>query len=119
MTGPRRAVYAAPVITLYQPPAQYGIPCLSPFGTKVETYLRRVDLPYRTRPGDPRRGPTGKIPYIELEGRFIGDSSAILDALRTHHKLTLDDHRTANLVAYTDRVYRRDFGEHPPGSSKP
>ena len=36
------------VITLYQPPSAWGIPSLSPFCTKVETYLRMVDLPYRT-----------------------------------------------------------------------
>lgn len=37
------------VITLYQPPPAWGLPSLSPFCTKVETYLRMVDLPYRTR----------------------------------------------------------------------
>lgn len=111
MTEPRRAVYAAPVITLYQPPAVYGIPCLSPFGTKVETYLRMAGLPYRTRGGDPRRGPTGKIPYIELEGRFIGDSSDIVEALRTHHKLTFDDHLTASQRA-TGLVVKRTLEEH-------
>lgn len=111
MTGPQGAVYAAGVITLFQPPPQFGIPCLSPFGTKVETYLRMVDLPYRTRPGDPRRGPTGKIPYIELEGRIIGDSSDILDELRRHHGITLDDHLTPVQRA-TGLVVRRTLEEH-------
>ena len=82
------------VITLYHSPALFGIPSLSPFGTKVETYLRMVDLPYRTRSGDPRRGPKGKIPYIELDGRTISDSSDILDALKARHPHTLDDHLT-------------------------
>jgi len=53
------------VITLYQSPELFGIPSRSPFGTEVETYLRMVDLPGLAGSGEPRRGPTGKIPDIE------------------------------------------------------
>lgn len=78
------------VITLYQPPATFGIPCLSPFGTKVETYLRMVGLPYRTRPGDPRKNPKGKIPWIVDDGKMVSDSSDILDYLKQKYGDTVD-----------------------------
>lgn len=90
MTPARRAVYAAGVIVLFQPPAYHGIPCLSPFGTKVETYLRMVGLPYRTRMGDPRKNPKGKIPWIEDDGHFVTDSSDILDYLKKKYGDPLD-----------------------------
>jgi glutathione S-transferase len=69
------------VITLYQPPSAWGIPSLSPFCTKVETYLRMVDLPYRTRGGDPRKAPKGKAPWIDDDGKLVSDSSDIIDHL--------------------------------------
>lgn len=111
MTGSRGAVYAAPVITLFQPPPLFGIPSLTPFGTKVETYLRMVDLPYTVRDGDPRRGPTGKIPYIEVDGRRIGDSSEILEQLARLYPHTLDDGLTAAQRA-VGHVTRRTLEEH-------
>lgn len=73
------------VITLFQPPETYDIPCLSPFGTKVETYLRMVGVPYRTRPGDPRKVPKGKIPWIEDDGQMVSDSSDIIDFLKAKY----------------------------------
>ena len=80
----------ATVITLYQPPPAWGISSLSPFCTKVETYLRMVGLPFRTSGGDPRKNPKGKVPWIEEDGRMIADSSDILDYLKARHGDPLD-----------------------------
>lgn len=82
------------MIILHQPPAAWGIPNLSPFCTKLETYLRMADLPYRVEPGDPRKAPTHKIPYINLDGQLIGDSQQIIETLKKRFGDKLDAHLT-------------------------
>ncbi len=72
------------------PPPIHGLPSLTPFGIKVETYLRMVGLPYKTRGGDPRKNPKGKIPWIEDDGHFVSDSSDIIDYLKERHGDPLD-----------------------------
>ena len=78
------------MITLYQGPKAWGLPNMSPFGIKVETYLRMIDVPYKARGGDPRKGPTRKIPWIEDDGQLIGDSHFIVEHLRDKFGDTLD-----------------------------
>ena len=90
LDGRRRPVYAADVILLFQPPSVWGMPCVSPFGTKVETYLRMAGLAYETRSGDPRRAPKGKIPWIEDAGQRVFDSSDIVDHLKAKYGDPLD-----------------------------
>ena len=99
------------VITLYQPPATSRLPWLSPFGAKVETYLRLVDLPYRTRAGDPRRNPKGKIPWIVDDGQMVPDSSDIIDHLKRKYGDTLDRDLTAAQQALA-LVVKRTLEEH-------
>lgn len=99
------------VITLYQPPSAWGIPSLSPFCTKVETYLRMVDLPYRTRSADPRKTPKGKLPWIDDDGRVVADSSDIIDHLNARLGDPLDrnlDHAQRALA----HLARRTVEEH-------
>lgn len=78
------------MITLFMPPPVHGLPTLTPFGIKVETYLRMVGLPYRTRGGDPRKNPKRKIPWIEDDGQFVSDSSDIIDHLKARYGDSLD-----------------------------
>lgn len=99
------------VITLYQPPATTRLPWLSPFGAKVETYLRLVDLPYRARGGDPRRNPKGKIPWIDDDGQMVPDSSDIIDHLKRKYGDTLDQGLTAAQQALA-LVVKRTLEEH-------
>jgi glutathione S-transferase len=80
------------MITVYQGPRGWGMPNVSPFCTKLETYLRMADLPYEVRAGDPRKAPKGKVPYIEHEGHRIGDSSLIIDYLVARFGNKLDAH---------------------------
>lgn len=56
-----------------------GLPCASPFGTKLLTWARIVNklnpnaFPYeKVSSGSP--GPRGKWPYIELDGYLLGCS---------------------------------------------
>lgn len=101
----------AAVITLHQPPPAWGMPSLSPFAAKVETYLRMVDLPYRVRGGDPRKAPKGKVPWIDDDGRVVADSSDIIDHLKATHGDPLDADLSAEQRAL-GLLARRTVEEH-------
>jgi glutathione S-transferase len=78
------------LITLYKFLPAWGLPDLSPFCIKVETYLRMTGQPYQTRLGKMNQAPKGKIPYVENEGRLLGDSTAIFDDLEARAITPLD-----------------------------
>ncbi len=77
------------MVVLHKYIAAWGLPDISPFCTKVEIYLRMAGWAYTSKVGDSRKAPKGKLPYIEIEGQTICDSSDIIDALeaRTDHPL--------------------------------
>ena len=69
-------------IKLFQFPRMFAIPNVSPFCCKLETWLRITGLPYEVvDTPDPRKGPKGKVPFIEDGGVRMGDSSLIIDHL--------------------------------------
>lgn len=82
------------MIKLYQFPPAYGLPNMSPFCMKVETYLRMAGLAYECpRNADIFKSPKGKMPYIEdtsAGGKIIADSSFIIDYLKVTYGDSLD-----------------------------
>src|SRR5215471_2253017 len=69
-------------IKLFQFPRMFGIPNLSPFCCKLETWLRIAGIPYEVvDTSDPRSGPKGKLPFIEDGGGRLGDSTLISEHL--------------------------------------
>jgi glutathione S-transferase len=69
-------------IKLFQFPRMFGIPNLSPFCCKLETWLRIGGIPYEVvDTPDPRKAPRGKLPFIEDAGVRIADTSIIVDHL--------------------------------------
>ncbi|MFO1425491.1 MAG: glutathione S-transferase family protein [Steroidobacteraceae bacterium] len=73
---------APATLILHQPGGRpWGMPNLSPFCSKLETYLRMAGWRYEWRPSDFRKAPKGKIPYIELDGQLLGDSQLIIEEL--------------------------------------
>jgi glutathione S-transferase len=72
----------SPPIKLFQFPRMFAIPNLSPFCCKLETWLRIARVPYEVvETPDPRKGPRGKLPFIEDAGVRIADTSIIVDHL--------------------------------------
>lgn len=56
---------------------------VSPFGLKLEAWLRLADIPYTVQPSmDLGKAPKGKLPYIRDEGRTIGDTTLIIEHLK-------------------------------------
>jgi glutathione S-transferase len=71
-----------PPVKLFQFPRMFAIPNLSPFCCKLETWLRIARVPYEVvDTPDPRKGPKGKLPFIEDAGLRIADTSLIVDHL--------------------------------------
>jgi glutathione S-transferase len=69
-------------LRVFQFPRMLGIPNLSPFCCKLETWLRIAGIPYEVvDTPDPRKGPKGKLPFVEDGDVRMGDSSIIIDHL--------------------------------------
>jgi len=79
-------------IVLHQPSPRLGVPNASPFCAKLETWLRMAEVPHRVVPVfDPRKGPKGKIPFVEIDGETIGDSEFIILTISKRRGVDLDD----------------------------
>lgn len=78
------------MITLYGFGPDFGLPDLSPFVMKTEIQLKMAELPYRLERATPRRAPKGKLPFIEDEGRIVGDSTLIRRHLERSRGIDLD-----------------------------
>lgn len=95
-------------IRLHVFPRMFDIPNLSPFCSKLETWLRMAQVPYEVvETRDPRKAPRRKLPFIEDDGRLIADSSVIIEHLSRTRSIDLDaslgaiQHATALLVKRT------------------
>jgi glutathione S-transferase len=78
------------MITLHQFARTWEIPNVSPFCSKVETYLRMTGIPYRVADAVPPRAPKGKLPYITDGRKKIADSRFIIEYLRDQYDVDLD-----------------------------
>jgi glutathione S-transferase len=115
------------MITLYGTSPAWGLPDRSPFVTKVDGYLRMVQLPYtlvsllgenyakslaRSASGDLPARPKGKFPYIEDGGTVIGDSSFIIDYLKATYWDRLGENRLKSEERAIGLGVRRMLEEH-------
>ena len=99
-------------ITLHQPSGRsWGMPNLSPFCTKLETYLRMADVPHTLAPMKLGQMPKGKIPYVHMDGRFVGDSQLIIEAIEQRLGDQALDAGLAPREAALGRLARRTLEE--------
>jgi len=70
-------------VTLFKYNEAFGLPDVSPFCIKLETYLRMAGIEYQVATGDLfRQAPKKKLPYIKFQGQYVGDSSFIIHLLK-------------------------------------
>lgn len=99
-------------IKLFQFPRMFGIPNLSPFCCKLETWLRIAGIPYEiVETTDPRKGPKRKLPFIEDARVRIADTSLIIDHLKRTRAIDPDAHLDASQRA-TALLVQRTLEEH-------
>ncbi|CAH1251350.1 FAXC [Branchiostoma lanceolatum] len=85
-----RADFTPGKVYYHAAPPVKAIPCLTPFGVKLETYMRMADIPYEPSPQTVHMGPKGKIPWIEYNGRAMGDSNLIIEFLNKEKGVDLN-----------------------------
>jgi len=74
------------MLILYQFERTWGIPNLSHFCCKTETYLRMAGIEYDIRTTLPLSAPKGKLPYIRDGDLKLADSRFIIQHLKTKYK---------------------------------
>jgi glutathione S-transferase len=85
----------------------WGLATFTPFGLKVIAHLRMGGIPFRlVIEHDPRRGPTGKFPWIVDNGVSIGDSAMIVEHLARTRGHAPDEWLTAERRATAHAVRR-------------
>jgi glutathione S-transferase len=96
------------MLTLHQTRRAWGVPNISPFCAKLETYLRMADIPYEIAVEESpyRDAPHGKVPFVRFEGQLIADSSVIIAHLKQRLGDTLDAHLTSEQRALGHLVQR-------------
>lgn len=63
-------------------PRPVGLPNYSPFCVKLETYLRMTGCDYQPVLGfDSKPNSKRQMPFVEIDGKIIGDSTLIIDEL--------------------------------------
>ncbi len=79
------------MIKLYQFYPAFDLPNASPFCLKLETYLRMTKLDYKKcYLAYPAKSPTGKLPFVEINGEVLADSGVIICELKRRYGNELD-----------------------------
>jgi len=95
------------MITLYTSPSLWGLPSISPACMELETWLRMAQLPYNpviVTTDNLELAPKGKVPFIDYQGKLIGDATLIIEMFEEKEGIDLD----ANLTA-TERAISLAF----------
>jgi glutathione S-transferase len=96
-----------PAIKLYEFPAGFDMPTFSPFGLKLEAYLRIAKIPYeRVYEPNPAKGPKKKIPFIVDGDVKMGDSQLIVEHLVQTRGDSVDGHLSPEARAQGHAIRR-------------
>ena len=82
------------MISLYGFGSFFGVLDASPFVVKADLLLKMSGLPYQflANVNHIKKSPKNKLPYIEDNGRVIGDSHFITQYLNREYNVLLDEH---------------------------
>lgn len=78
-------------ITLHTHVSTHGVPNVSPFCSKLETWLRLFEIPHDVDViGHPGKAPKKKAPWVTVDGTPLGDSTFIIEELSRRHGIDPD-----------------------------
>jgi glutathione S-transferase len=101
-----------PILRVFTFSPAWGLPSGGPFALKLLAWLELAGIPYQQIIEDnPRKGPKGKNPWIELDGERIGDSELIIELLSRRFGIDLDVGLSKEQKA-VGLAWRRTFEEH-------
>jgi glutathione S-transferase len=101
-----------PILRIFTFSPDWGLPSVGPFAIKVLAWLELAGIPYEQISEDnPRKGPKGKNPWIEIDGERIGDSELIIELLSRRFGIDLDA-GLSNEQKAVGLAWRRTFEEH-------
>jgi len=83
----------------------------SPFGLKLETWLRMKKIPYETEVSFTKMGPKNKVPFATIDNDVIGDSELIIDRIEKQMDTT-SSAAPLQEAASNDILIRRLVEEH-------
>lgn len=93
----------------FQP--DWGLPTTGPFALKLLAWLGIAGMPYELiTENRAEKGPKGKSPWVEIDGRTIGDSRLIIDMLAAQSGYDIDSHLSSEQRAEA-HAWRRAFEE--------
>lgn len=99
-------------LTVFTFSADWGLPTTGPFALKLLKWLELAGIPFHQQFEDnPAKGPKGKNPWIELDGKRIGDTEIIIDLLAERSGFDIDAGLSPEQRALSHAV-RRMLEEH-------
>ena len=99
------------MIKVYKFGPAFGLPDASPFVMKVETYLRITGQKHEVIAGDVRKAPRKQLPFVEIDGKVVPDSTAIVEMLEAARPEKLDAHLDAGQRAVA-QAFKSMLEEH-------
>jgi len=84
------------VLTLYSYPELYGVADNNGYGLKVFAFLRLAGVPFKHEHiFDASAAPRQQLPYIDDDGKIVGDSDTIIAHVTSKYRVTMDAGLTA------------------------
>ena len=94
-------------VTAHHLPGAWGLASVSPFCLKLDAFLRMTGIDHdAVTATTPFGGPKGKAPWIEHEGRKIGDSSFIIHYLKETFRVDPDARLNEAQTGYALAIQR-------------
>lgn len=80
-------------LKVYHLPGAWGLVTVSPFCLKLDSFLRMTGIEHQSiTASTPFPGPKKKAPWIEYKGQTLGDSTMIIDFLKSEYGVDPDAH---------------------------
>jgi glutathione S-transferase len=92
--------------------ADWGLPTTGPFALKLLAWLRLNGIAYeQVFENDSRKGPLGKSPWIEHDGRRLGDSDAIIRHLAGRFDVPIEPQSADPVLSAAAHAFKVAFEE--------